>query len=257
MDHSTYLQNAYQNALPGGEDEELALLQTDAMLMPGSPITGNSRTTSAASRIKVPILVAMSLWLVIMAVELSPFLFIVRTGHQEATHANTSRKDDDDDAYDALWGSSVYFGVFGIRMCTLDECASSPCQKAKSAPFACLSLQHSDHVRGGCGANPWTNEICAEQCDATGCSHLLKNAKALAKKNKKKHREDRTHVVDHCDVECPKEWCGQQRLCGDENASYQCTTGVSIYGCSSDKYQWTVRSSEADCSACCKTTSCS
>jgi hypothetical protein len=162
-----------------------------------------------------------------------------------------------------------------IHSCTIEECTSSPCGGGEDAapaaaettatPFDCLALRYNANVRGGCGGTPWTNDICAVQCDATNCIELLKEASSTSSSSSSSTSTastatDTITITEDCDVDCPLEWCEKKMLCGGgasvNNASYQCTGGSSIYGCSPDKYQWTVRSSISDCSSCCKTTTC-
>eukprot|EP00536_Pseudo-nitzschia_multiseries_P014404 jgi/Psemu1/291427/fgenesh1_pg.697_\ len=119
-------------------------------------------------------------------------------------------------------------------------------------------------MRGGCGPTPWTREICADQCDGSGCAYLLQRTSSSTSSSVEGQDHDhdsnrnRNRSNDHhCNVDCPKQWCERRRLCGSELTPYQCTVGDSIYGCSADKYEWTVRSSETDCSACCNTSTCS
>ena len=177
-----------------------------------------------------------------------------------------------------------------IRSCTIEECTSSPCDGGGSGsedeaaaettlsatPFDCLSLRYNFSVRGGCGGTPWTTDICAVQCDATNCIELLKEAASSMTSSSGRSSSSTSTtsttttdtttitITEDCDVDCPMEWCEKKMLCGGgggattsaNNASYQCTGGSSMYGCSLDKYQWTVRSSISDCSSCCKTTTC-
>lgn len=37
---------------------------------------------------------------------------------------------------------------------------------------------------------------------------------------------------------------------------YQCTSGDWMYGCSADKYEFTIRSGADECSSCCNTNMC-
>ena len=241
--------------------EDVALLRKNNETTPSA-----SMSTRKSKGIQTSILVGMALWLAVMAVELSPFLFMVSTRHHQSDESDESddaasaegvdknahnNDENDDDALHALWGSTAYLGVFNIRQCSLDQCISSPCRDAPSAPFVCLALKHNPSVRGGCGSMPWTRETCSDQCDVTGCTRLLAkyNAKPKTKRNANTKPKD-------CDVECPKHWCHRNHLCGDNSAPYQCTAGGSMYGCSSDKFEWTLRSTETECSSCCKTSSC-
>ena len=234
--------------------EELALLKSN------HEITNSESSSEEASKkskgFRVSLLMGVGLWLVLMAAELSPFLFLVGESQQ-----SVSASDDDDDSLSALWGSSIISSVYNVRRCSVEECLASPCQDSSSTPFVCLALKHNKKVRGGCGQSPWAFDICSDQCDTTGCSILLERyessvAAAAKGGNRPRLRVDANNQ-DDCDVECPRQWCRKNRLCGDdENAPYQCTSGLSVYGCSSDKFEWTLRSSEAECSSCCKTTSC-
>mmetsp|Transcript_22768 Transcript_22768/g.63292 ORF Transcript_22768/g.63292 Transcript_22768/m.63292 type:complete len:270 (-) Transcript_22768:971-1780(-) len=265
---------SYQNpenesrSVPTGADDATPLNVRDEMLF--SPrVEASSPTTKRG--MKIPMVVALVFWVAIMTLELSPFLLILRSN--EAAGSATSfpndnggdggddDDDDDDNAFGALWGSSASFAeiVFGIRPCSIEECISSPCQDSKSTRFACLTLQHNTNVRGGCGATPWTHEVCADQCDASVCAYRLSKLEdsSLTESSNGSSNSNSNIPVDHCDVECPKQWCERKRLCGSEIAPYQCTVGDSIYGCSADKFEWTVRSNEVDCSSCCNTSSCS
>jgi len=252
-------------ALPSGAEEFVSLKCDDEILV--STGDGKSGASTAARRLKIPMIVALSLWLVVITVELSPLLLIVGDDTEQSSLGggfqdddtdngndndnDNEQKDDDDDRFKVLLGSASFAEiVFGIRPCSIEECASSPCDNTEHTRFSCLSLQHNTRVRGGCGATPWTNQICADQCDASGCARLLQTPITAANSNG-------SNKVDHCNVKCPKQWCERRRLCGTETVSYQCMVGASMYGCSADKYEWTVRSNESDCSACCNTTSCS
>ena len=160
----------------------------------------------------------------------------------------------------------VAVAVTSVRSCTVEECLSSPCddqdimisssrERTIPRPYNCLSLRRNDSVRGGCGETPWTKDVCAVQCDATDCGELLNEIDG------EPVDDDKPVLIHpdpplHCDVDCPKEWCETGRLCGGGDAAYQCTSGASVFGCSSDRYQWTVRSTEADCSSCSKATTC-
>ena len=230
--------------------EDVALLRKKETTNSESSLENNSRT-GTSRRISMSLLAGMALWFVVMAAELSPFLFLVTTDEYQSAGASTNNDDeyddDDDDTLHAMWGSTAY----NIRMCSVEECLSSPCQDSQSAPFVCLALKHNENIRGGCGRTPWAFEICSDQCNASGCPHLLERSDAVS---------ESTHHIrakEDCDTECPRDWCRRHRLCGDgENAPYQCTAGLSKFGCSSDKFEWTIRSTEEECSSCCKTTSC-
>lgn len=236
------------------DTKDLSLLRdhdsTNSESSAGKTSTGKPRG------IRSSLLVVMGLWLVVMAVELSPFVFMVSTRQYQTFDStdvvddddNNNSYDNDDDALHALWASTASLGIYNVRHCSVEQCLLSPCQNAKSAPFACLALKQNEYIRGGCGSTPWTRGICSEQCNASECDRLLKHAEKLSSRNSLETKD--------CDVECPKHWCRRNRLCGDEDASYQCTAGLSMYGCSSDKFEWTLRSTETDCSSCCKTTSC-
>lgn len=238
-------------ALNGTEEGPLLMSTSEE-----STSSMEGRLSGSPGKIRIPLLVGMGLWLVAMAIELSPFIFMVTTNAYQNDPTNLrgdansdDSSDDNDDAYHALWKAVAYSGVYDIRPCSFEECASSPCTDALNAPFACLALRHSLGDRGGCGGTPWRRHICADQCDATGCA--LWKEKVATNSAKRD-----VASVEHCDVDCPAQWCRQNRQCGDKNAAYQCTSGLSIYGCSSDRFRWTVRSTETDCSSCCKTTSC-
>mmetsp|Transcript_5462 Transcript_5462/g.11266 ORF Transcript_5462/g.11266 Transcript_5462/m.11266 type:complete len:255 (-) Transcript_5462:459-1223(-) len=230
--------------------EDVALLRKKETTNSESSLENNSRT-GTSRRISMSLLAGMALWFVVMAAELSPFLFLVTTDEYQSAGASTNNDDeyddDDDDTLHAMWGSTAY----NIRMCSVEECLSSPCQDSQSAPFVCLALKHNESIRGGCGRTPWAFEICSDQCNASGCPHLLERSDAVS---------ESTHHIrakEDCDTECPRDWCRRHLLCGDgENAPYQCTAGLSKFGCSSDKFEWTIRSTEEECSSCCKTTSC-
>ena len=249
---------SFQNEMdhPNNDNRE------DTSLLRNQVISKSSSSERDASskrswKIKTPFFVGMALWLVVMAAELSPFLFLVSTDEYQgvADTNNDDEYDDDDDSLLAMWGSTAY----NVRMCSLQECLASPCQNSQSAPFVCLALKHDENIRGGCGATPWAFSICSDQCDTAGCSLLLERAEAAGPVVDDSTADHRNHLRGNqdCDVECPRNWCRKNRLCGDaENAPYQCTSGLSAYGCSADKFEWTLRSTEEECSSCCKTTSC-
>ena len=123
------------------------------------------------------------------------------------------------------------------RACTFDECFASSCDK-ELAPFTCLL--HNGGPHGGCSATPWTLETCDDGCDLGGCDDL-----------------DIPDDADDCDVECTEEFCDQQqqRLCGPE-VPFQCTSGSSTFGCSRDKYLWTLRVAKTSCGSCCNVMYC-
>lgn len=245
-----------------GNLEELPLLKHRTTSKSSS--SKNESSTRRSWNIKAPFFVGMTLWLVIMAAELSPFLFLVSTDEYQAVDdtKNDEEYDDDDDSLRAMWGSTAY----NVRMCSVQECLASPCQDSQSAPFICLELKHDKKIRGGCGATPWAFEFCSDQCDTSGCSLLLERAEASSaitddedSAYSSSEGDDRYHLRgnEDCNVECPRNWCRKNRLCGDtENAPFQCTAGLSVYGCSADRFQWTLRSTEEECYSCCKITSC-
>ncbi len=234
--------------------EDVALLRNQEMTKSESSSDGDS-LTRASRRIHVSLLAGMALWLVVMAAELSPFLFLVSSDEYQSAGDSVSKNiddeydDDDDDSLHAMWGSTVY----NIRMCSVEECLSSPCQNSSSTPFVCLALKHNEKIRGGCGRTPWAFDVCSDQCNTAGCLHILERADDASSPVSIHH----LRAKEDCDIECPVEWCRKKRLCGDgDNAPYQCTSGLSIFGCSSDRFEWTIRSTEKECSSCCKTTSC-
>jgi hypothetical protein len=212
-------------------------------------------------------------------------------GKRNGMHNNKNENDDGYDNYDIvretqkiakheMMGFSSSSSIsstntnsnYVIRSCTIEECTSSPCgggeddaaAETTATPFDCLALRYNANVRGGCGGTPWMKDICSVQCDATNCIELLKEASSASSSSSitstTSTTTDTITITEDCDVDCPIEWCEKKMLCGGgasaNNASYQCTGGSSMYGCSSDKYQWTVRSSKSDCSSCCKTTTC-
>ena len=79
---------------------------------------------------------------------------------------------------------------------------------------------------------------CEKQCNLSGCSKL-----------------PMPDDVEDCDLPCDKEWCdgAGERLC-PLAVSYQCSVGSAAYGCSDDSLEWTMRTSSATCSLCCKNT---
>lgn len=232
--------------------EDVALLRNNEMANSESSSDGDSNT-GVSRRIRMSLLAGMALWLVVMAAELSPFLFLVSTDEYQSAGGSKDiddeYDDDDDDALHALWGSTVY----NIRMCSVEECLSSPCLNSSSTPFVCLALKRNEKIRGGCGRTPWAFDICSDQCNTAGCPHIL----GLVDAASSPLSTHNLRAKEDCDTECPVEWCRKKRLCGDgDNAPYQCTSGLSVFGCSADKFEWTIRSSEEECSSCCKTTSC-
>jgi len=195
-------------------------------------------------RIRIPSVVRIALWMAFLLLELSPILILSTSSYADTilSDPNSTISTDDDDFADALRG------VYIERACSFEECLSSPCRDASSTPFVCLALKHNQKVRGGCGETPWRPEVCLEQCNAIGCGHELQR---VDEERSAKPLGD----VD-CDVACPEHWCRHHRLCGNENHAYQCTDGGAKYGCSADKFRWTLRSNDSECSSCCKTTTC-
>jgi len=123
----------------------------------------------------------------------------------------------------------------GAPACTFDECFATHCN-AEVAPFTCLL--HNGGPHGGCSDSPWLPETCDKQCDLSACSDLEIPAS-----------------TESCDVPCDAKWCEMNRFCG-KDAPYQCTSGSSAFGCSSDKLAWTLRSASTTCSACCNSNTC-
>lgn len=243
-------------------DEDVPLLRNNQMTNSESSSSRESSSSTKSRRIRASLLVGMALWMVVMAAELSPFLFLVSTDEHQSVGGSTyddDEYDDDDDALHAMWGSTA----FNIRMCSIEECLESPCGDPQAAPFVCLALEHDTKIRGGCGRTPWAFEICSDQCDASGCSLLLERAEianaaaAAADSSSGGHHHQHLRGSEDCSTDCTRDWCRKNRLCGDgENAPYQCTAGLYAFGCSSDKFEWTLRSTGEECSSCCKTTSC-
>jgi len=229
------------------DSEEVPLRSNREDSNPGSIFEGSSKETRP--RVRIPLLVGIVLWIMVMLFELSPILFFVSESDTMSLESNSTDTGlmDDDDFEHFLPNSSVYLGVYNTRPCSFEECISSPCRDAKSTPFDCLALKHNKSIRGGCGRSPWRSDTCFDQCNAIGCDVLLQYE---SEKKKTTSRDT------DCDVECPKFWCSQDRLCGDGSIPYQCIAGRSKFGCSVDKYEWTLRSTESECSSCCKTTSC-
>jgi hypothetical protein len=128
---------------------------------------------------------------------------------------------------DMLLGASHHTTA---RACTFDECVASTCNQ-KLAPFTCLF--HNGGPHGGCSATPWTLETCDEGCDLSGCADL-----------------DIPDDAPDCDEPCTEDFCNLGRLCGPE-VPYQCTSGASTFGCSADKYMWTLRVAKTSCGSCC------
>jgi hypothetical protein len=56
-------------------------------------------------------------------------------------------------------------------------------------------------------------------------------------------------------VTCSVKWCKGDQKCGN-NAPFQCVEGSSRFGCGSDKFSWTLKTSDATCSECCDVTMC-
>ena len=233
--------------MPSTNDiEDVELLSNHQSTTPESSEGGSA----SKRRARFGLLAAMSLWFVVMAAELSPFWLILSRDEYRSDDALDASAQDDDDDYSRhdLWGASTSLGIYNIRPCSMKECLLSPCEDAATAPFSCMALSHNHDIRGGCGPTPWTREICADQCDTTGCLRLLEHMKETSPVG---------GIDDEdCDVPCPKSWCNRNRLCGESSAPYQCISGQSVYGCSADRLQWTLRSTRTECSSCCKTTTC-
>eukprot|EP00533_Pseudo-nitzschia_delicatissima_P011291 CAMPEP_0197283378 /NCGR_PEP_ID=MMETSP1432-20130617/24901_1 /TAXON_ID=44447 /ORGANISM="Pseudo-nitzschia delicatissima, Strain UNC1205" /LENGTH=408 /DNA_ID=CAMNT_0042750367 /DNA_START=176 /DNA_END=1401 /DNA_ORIENTATION=- len=143
--------------------EDVALLRKKETTNSESSLENNSRT-GTSRRISMSLLAGMALWFVVMAAELSPFLFLVTTDEYQSAGASTNNDDeyddDDDDTLHAMWGSTAY----NIRMCSVEECLSSPCQDSQSAPFVCLALKHNENIRGGCGRTSWDSQSAPFVC---------------------------------------------------------------------------------------------
>ncbi|CAB9503322.1 expressed unknown protein [Seminavis robusta] len=122
-----------------------------------------------------------------------------------------------------------------VADCTFKECYASNCN-AKVAPYTCLF--HNGGPHGGCSPTPWISGTCTKQCDLSACDSL-----------------DIAKDVPTCDTKCDKEWCASGRLCGSD-VSYQCSVGSSAFGCSSDKYMWTLKTKSSSCSSCCNVNTC-
>lgn len=138
-----------------------------------------------------------------------------------------------DDAIPMLGSSN---GKSTVTACTFEECYATNCN-AKVAPYTCLF--HNGGPHGGCSPTPWyVPETCTQQCDLSACSSL-----------------DITEDVPSCDVTCDKKWCESGRLCG-KDVPFQCSVGSSAFGCSSDKYMWTLKTQSTSCSACCNVNTC-
>lgn len=215
-----------------------------------------SKTTPR--RIRTPLVVGIALWVMVMLFELSPILMLISTSGIETNSTDSDATGDvdtnDDDLAHFLSRSSVYMGVYNTRPCSFEECISSPCRNAASTPFVCLGLAHDQRIPGGCGRTPYHPETCSDQCNAIGCGPLLEHHRQQQQKNKRTTTRRETNI--DCDVACPRLWCSKDRLCGDDRLPYQCTSGRARYGCSANKFEWTLRSTDAECSSCCKTTSC-
>jgi hypothetical protein len=134
-------------------------------------------------------------------------------------------------------GSTAFLGSAKSTApaCTFHECYASNCN-AKVAPYTCLF--HNGGPHGGCSPVPWTPETCTQQCDLSNCDSL-----------------EISNEVPDCDVECDKDWCDMGRLCGPE-VPYQCSIGSSAFGCSADKYTWTLKTASTSCSSCCNINTC-
>jgi hypothetical protein len=134
-----------------------------------------------------------------------------------------------------LMGSS---SSSAVTACTFDECFASRCN-ADVAPYTCLVMNGGPH--GGCSAVPWTvPETCTTQCNLSHCNDL-----SIPSSTKSCAGEP-----------CDAKWCNMGRICGAD-VPYQCTSGASTFGCSSDKFQWTFRTASTSCSSCCDSSSCS
>ena len=120
--------------------------------------------------------------------------------------------------------------------CTLDECYASNCNQ-KVAPFTCLF--HNGGPHGGCSPTPWTDFTCTTQCDLSHCADLA--------------IPDDT---ESCDQPCDETVCAGERVCDALPAPYQCTSGAAKFGCSAGKLEWTLRTSDTTCNACCDTRTC-
>ncbi|OEU10735.1 hypothetical protein FRACYDRAFT_246544 [Fragilariopsis cylindrus CCMP1102] len=297
------------NADTDDEDDEFALVALDLMhyeyddndinnINSNSNIGGSNSNSNSSTRrcsfTKFPILIGIIMWVVCMTAEFSPIIMIAsrfdndnngnnnnddyqhhhggkRNGSVHSNKNNRNKNDDDYDNYDVVGEAqkNAQHEMMGF--------SSSTSTSISTTPFDCLSLRYNTNVRGGCGGTPWTNDVCAVQCDATNCIELLKEAASSMTSSSSSSSSGTSTsttsttttdtaiiITEDCDVDCPIEWCEKKMLCSGgggattsaNNASYQCTGGSSIYGCSLDKYQWTVRSSISDCSSCCKTTTC-
>mmetsp|Transcript_28503 Transcript_28503/g.52629 ORF Transcript_28503/g.52629 Transcript_28503/m.52629 type:complete len:197 (-) Transcript_28503:140-730(-) len=120
--------------------------------------------------------------------------------------------------------------------CTLAECYASNCNH-KVAPFTCLF--HNGGPHGGCSPTPWTEATCTTQCDLSHCADLA--------------IPDDT---ESCDRPCDETVCAGERVCDALPAPYQCTSGAAKFGCSKGKLEWTLRTSDTTCNACCDTRTC-
>jgi hypothetical protein len=100
--------------------------------------------------------------------------------------------------------------------------------------------------------------VCSDQCDAINCDKLLVHYHAQQQQQHSSPQQESTATATpkDCDVECPTHWCHRHRLCGDMTVPYQCTSGDWMYGCSADKYEFTIRSGADECSSCCNTNLC-
>ena len=118
-----------------------------------------------------------------------------------------------------------------IRDCTLEECYDAGCPK-EAVPFLCKT-------NFGCSSIPWVAGTCAEQCSLKICDSLI--------------IPDDTPSCDG--VECSAQWCEGAQKCGTV-APYQCLSGSSRFGCSSDDLTWTLYSLDTVCSECCDVGTC-
>jgi hypothetical protein len=131
--------------------------------------------------------------------------------------------------------TTVTMASSSTAACTFDECYASRCN-SKVAPYTCLF--HNGGPHGGCSPVPWTDESCTKSCDLTNCDAI-----------------EIPSDTKSCDEPCDADWCAMGRLCGPD-VPYQCTGGASTFGCSSDKYQWTLLTSSTACSSCCDISNC-
>jgi len=122
--------------------------------------------------------------------------------------------------------------------CTFQECYGSSCNHLV-APYTCLFNNGGPH--GGCSPTPWIKGTCTTQCDLTDCASLS-------------IPDDTASCDSPCDDKTVCQIFGA-RLC-PTLTPFQCTAGSAKFGCSSEKFEWSLRTSDATCSACCHTQSC-